>query len=241
MTRPPVIETRAVTRRFPGPPPVEALRGLDITVRAGERVALMGPSGAGKSTALNILGLLDRPSTGTVLLDGHDTSSLSDAEITALRGRNLGFVFQSFHLVPYRTVAQNVAMGLLYAASPRAITRERIAAALADVGLEHRADARARTLSGGESQRVAIARAIVHRPRLLMADEPTGNLDSARSREIQDLLASLITEDSAHVVVTHDPEVAARMDRTVHVIDGRAGESVISSGALRPTGEGRAR
>lgn len=221
MTAPAVIEARGITRSFPGPPPVDALQRFEIRVERGERVALMGPSGAGKSTALNILGLLDRPTRGSVHLDGVDTSSLSDAQLTVLRGRSIGFVFQSFHLVPYRTVTENVAMGLLYTADRATLTRSRIETALREVGLSHRADAKARTLSGGESQRVAIARAIIHRPRLLMADEPTGNLDSERSEEIQALLSSLVTEDSAQIVVTHDPDVAARMDRIVRVIDGR--------------------
>lgn len=216
----PVLVAETVTRRFPGPPAVQALDDLTLTIEPGERVALMGPSEAGKSTALNILGQLDRPSSGTLLLDGQDTATLTDAALSRLRGRSIGFVFQSFHLVPHRTVEQNVAMGLLYSAPPEQITRGRIAAILAEVGMSHRATARARTLSGGEAQRVALARALVHRPRLLLADEPTGNLDTARGLEIQQLLASLITEDSAQIIVTHDPEVAARLDRTVHVIDG---------------------
>lgn len=216
----PLLEAKHAARSFDGPPPVHALRDFSLRVNPGERVALMGPSGAGKSTALNLLGLLDRPTSGDVFVNGESTAAWDDETLSEARGRTLGFVFQSFHLVPYRTVEQNVAMGLLYHASPRDITAERIASALEAVGLMHRRTARARTLSGGEAQRVALARAIVHRPRVLLADEPTGNLDSARSQEIQDLLATLIDEHTAQIIVTHDPAVAARLDRIVHVVDG---------------------
>ncbi|PMC76495.1 ABC transporter ATP-binding protein [Brachybacterium sp. UMB0905] len=218
----PVIALEDVHRSFPGPPPVEALRGLDLCVHAGERVALIGPSGAGKSTALNMLGLLDTPTRGRVLLDGRDISGLGEAELSRLRGRELGFIFQSFHLIPYRTVMQNVALGLRYTTPSREITPDRVRAAVSAVGLDDRRDARCSALSGGEAQRVAIARAVVHRPRLLLADEPTGNLDSARSTQILDLLDSLRTADSSHVIVTHDPAVAERADRIIEIIDGRS-------------------
>ena len=218
----PVIALEGVHRSFSGPPQVDALRGLDLRVHAGESVALIGPSGAGKSTALNMLGLLDTPTRGRVLLDGQDISNLGDGELSRLRGQELGFIFQSFHLIPYRTVLQNVALGLRYTTRTRAITTHRVRDAVSAVGLDARRNARCSDLSGGEAQRVAIARAVVHRPRLLLADEPTGNLDSARGAQILDLLDSLRTGESSRITVTHDLAVAERADRVIEIIDGQS-------------------
>ncbi|MDN6399395.1 MAG: ABC transporter ATP-binding protein [Brachybacterium sp.] len=218
----PVIALEGVHRSFSGPPQVDALRGLDLRVHAGESVALIGPSGAGKSTALNMLGLLDTPTRGRVLLDGQDISNLGDGELSRLRGQELGFIFQSFHLIPYRTVLQNVALGLRYTTRTRAITTHRVRDAVSAVGLDARRNARCSDLSGGETQRVAIARAVVHRPRLLLADEPTGNLDSARGAKILDLLDSLRTGESSRITVTHDLAVAERADRVIEIIDGQS-------------------
>ncbi|MBB5833027.1 ABC transporter ATP-binding protein [Brachybacterium aquaticum] len=222
ITAAPVIALDGVHRSFAGPPQVDALRGLDLRVHAGESVALIGPSGAGKSTALNMLGLLDTPTRGRVLLDGQDISNLGDDELSRLRGQELGFIFQSFHLIPYRTVLQNVALGLRYTTRTRAITTHRVRDAVSAVGLDARRNARCSDLSGGEAQRVAIARAVVHRPRLLLADEPTGNLDSARGAQILDLLDSLRTDESSRITVTHDPAVAERADRVIEIIDGQS-------------------
>lgn len=223
----PVIALEGVYRSFPGPPEVEALRGLDLRVHAGESVALIGPSGAGKSTALNMLGLLDTPTRGRVLLDARDTSDLGDDELSRLRGQELGFIFQSFHLIPYRTVMQNVALGLRYTTRTRAITTDLVRDAINAVDLDARRNARCSALSGGEVQRVAIARAVVHRPRLLLADEPTGNLDSARGAQILDLLGSLRTDESSHITVTHDLAVAERADRVIEIVDGQSVPDVV--------------
>ena len=169
-----------------------------------------------------MLGLLDTPTRGRVLLDGQDISNLGDGELSRLRGQELGFIFQSFHLIPYRTVLQNVALGLRYTTRTRAITTHRVRDAVSAVGLDARRNARCSDLSGGETQRVAIARAVVHRPRLLLADEPTGNLDSARGAQILDLLDSLRTGESSRITVTHDLAVAERADRVIEIIDGQS-------------------
>ncbi|MEU3460948.1 ABC transporter ATP-binding protein [Streptomyces sp. NPDC006733] len=217
---PPVIELRRAGLSYPGPPPVDALTGCDLTVGAGEFVTVVGPSGSGKSTFLNIVGLLDVPTSGSYLLDGIDTGALRDADRTALRGRRIGFVFQSFHLLPYRTAVENVRLALLYSAVPRAESYERAREALARVGLDHRLDAVPTRLSGGEQQRVAIARALVSRPLLLLCDEPTGNLDTATAGAILGLLDALHADGMTIVVITHDPLVAARGARTLAIRDG---------------------
>ncbi|MDP9795140.1 putative ABC transport system ATP-binding protein [Catenuloplanes nepalensis] len=216
----PVIRFRGVGLTYPGPPPVTALRPADLTVAPGEYVTVVGPSGSGKSSLLNVAGLLDRPTAGGYELDGIDVGALRESARTALRGRRIGFVFQSFHLLPYRTATENVALAQLYAAVPR---RRRLAAArdaLDRVGLAHRRDALPLTLSGGERQRVAIARALVHEPSLLLCDEPTGNLDSATAGTVLDLLDALHATGITLVVITHDPVVAARGARTVTIRDG---------------------
>ncbi len=217
-----MIELASVSRTFQvGGEEVHALAGVDLTVAAGSHLAIIGPSGSGKSTLLNILGLLDRPTSGTYHLDGEDVSNLADAERTRLRREAIGFVFQFFHLVPRLTAADNVALPMVFAGVPRGARRRRAAAALEQMGLAGRAAHRPDQLSGGERQRVAIARATVMGPRLLLADEPTGNLDSASGRQVLDLLESMNREGLTLVVITHDPEIAARADRHITLRDGR--------------------
>jgi putative ABC transport system ATP-binding protein len=209
-----------VARTYPGPPPVPALLPATLRIEAGDHMAIVGPSGAGKSTLLNVLGLLDRHTSGTYLFDGIDVGRLRDGELTALRGRRIGFVFQSFHLIPYRTALENVALAGLYCRTPRAARLAGAHAALAAVGLGHRAYALPATMSGGEQQRVAIARAFVGNPSVLLCDEPTGNLDTVTSATILDLLEGLHASGITIAVITHDPAVAARARRTVTIRDG---------------------
>jgi len=216
-----VIEVQAVHREFPGSPPIKALDGVSLTVDLGEMVAVTGPSGSGKSTLLNIMGTLDRPTKGTVLIEGADTATLSDRKLSGLRSARLGFVFQSFHLVNGLTATDNVATGLLYRGIEDRQRRRRAEQALRRVGLGHRTNALPPKLSGGERQRVAIARAIVGEPALVLADEPTGNLDTATSTGIIDLLADLNDDGATIVVITHNKDVADRMPRRIAVRDGR--------------------
>jgi len=216
----PVIELRDLARTYPGPPPVPALRPASLVIEAGDYVAVTGPSGSGKSTLLHLLGLLDAPTSGRYLLDGLDTGTLGDRDRSALRGRRIGFVFQAFHLLPYRTALENVMLAELYNATPRADRAQAAAAALAAVGLDHRLDALPTTLSGGECQRVAIARALVSRPSLLLCDEPTGNLDSRNAAALMGLLDELNAAGFTIVVITHDAAVAAHAGRTVAISDG---------------------
>ncbi|MER5762019.1 ABC transporter ATP-binding protein [Streptomyces sp. NPDC002082] len=219
----PVIRLTGITRTFPGTVEVHALHPVDLVVERGEFAAIVGPSGSGKSTLLNLLGLLDRPSSGTYELSGTDVAGLRERQRTAARGHSIGFVFQSFHLLPHRTVTENVVLAQLYTATrtrPR-VRLERAREALRQVGLGHRLDALPTTLSGGERQRVAIARALVNRPALLLCDEPTGNLDTRTSDMIMNLFAELHAGGQTIVVITHDPAVAARAQRTVTLRDGR--------------------
>ncbi|MFE4306479.1 ABC transporter ATP-binding protein [Streptomyces sp. NPDC056891] len=219
-SEPPVIEFRQVGLTYPGPPPMQALRPSDLEVHRGEFVTVVGPSGSGKSTFLNIAGLLDTPTTGSLLLDGIDTGRLRDTERTTVRGRRIGFVFQAFHLLPHRSARENVELAMVYSGVPRNERSQRAREALARVGLGHRTDAVPTRMSGGERQRVAIARALVARPSLLLCDEPTGNLDTGNAEAVLQLLEALNAEGITIVLITHDLAVAARGRRTVTIRDG---------------------
>lgn len=216
----PVIELRDLTRTFPGTPPVQALRGANLRVDQGDYVSIVGPSGSGKSTLLHILGLLDRPTSGDYLLDGLATGTATEADRAALRGGRIGFVFQSFHLLPHRTVLDNVLLATLYSGVPRAERKDRALAALDRVGLSHRLEFMPTVLSGGERQRVAVARAVVASPHVLLADEPTGNLDSATSDGVMELFDELHADGLTLVVITHDAKVSAHAQRRVRIADG---------------------
>jgi ABC-type lipoprotein export system ATPase subunit len=216
----PVVELRAVSRTYGSDPPVEALRGIDLTIRSGDSVAIIGPSGSGKSTLLNILGCLDRPTAGAYLLDGTDVASLNDGQRTAVRGKSIGFVFQNFHLLGHRTALENVMLAEVYGGGERAGRRERALAALERVGMEDRRDFLPTKLSGGQQQRVAIARALLGSPKMLLCDEPTGNLDSVTTESLMLLFEALGRQGLTLVVVTHDDDVAARARRVVRIVDG---------------------
>lgn len=219
-----LIELRDLTRSFPGPPEVQALKAVNLSIEAGDYVSITGPSGSGKSTMLNILGLLDRPTVGEYRIDGIVTGALGEDERAAVRAQRIGFVFQAFHLMPRRTVLDNVLMPMLYSGVPRAERDERARRTLERVGLGHRVDFLPTTLSGGERQRVAVARAVVSTPSILLADEPTGNLDQATSGEVLSLFDDLRADGLTLVVITHDASVAARADRQVRITDGRVTE-----------------
>jgi putative ABC transport system ATP-binding protein len=215
-----IAELRGAGRSFPGVPAVEALRPTTLRLDEGDYVTVVGPSGSGKSTLLNVLGLLDRPSAGTYLLDGVDTGTMSERHLTAIRGQWIGFVFQSFHLLAYRSALENVALAGLYAGVTSRERFERADDLLARVGLAHRRDALPALMSGGERQRVAIARAVSHRPRILLCDEPTGALDSVSGANILTLLDELHADGLTLVVITHDLDVAARGTRRLAIRDG---------------------
>jgi putative ABC transport system ATP-binding protein len=225
----PVIELRGLARTYAGPPPVPALRPADLVIEPGDYVAVTGPSGSGKSTLLHLLGLLDSPTQGSYLLDGLDTSALSDRDRSALRGSRIGFVFQAFHLLPYRTALENVMLAQLYNQTARGARVRAAVDALDAVSLGHRLEALPTTLSGGECQRVAIARALVNRPSLLLCDEPTGNLDSWNAAALMALLDHLNAAGFTIVVITHDASVAAHAGRTIAISDGVLAE-VIGAG-----------
>ncbi|WP_432062951.1 ABC transporter ATP-binding protein [Streptomyces sp. S1] len=216
----PVVEFTAVGHTYMGPPSVEALQECDLRIEQGEFVTVVGPSGSGKSTLLNIIGLLDRSTTGTYLLDGIDTHAASESRRAALRSKRIGFVFQSFHLLAHRSAMENVELAMVYQRVPRRDRRIRAESVLRRVGLSHRLHSLPTQLSGGERQRVAIARALVARPSLLLCDEPTGNLDSRTADSVLGLLRELHTEGMTVVVITHDAHVAAQGQRTITIRDG---------------------
>jgi len=217
----PVLEVDGVTKSYGAAPPVLALRGVSFSVAAGELVAIAGPSGSGKSTLLHLMGTLERPSSGRVSITGMDVAELSDRELAAVRATRIGFVFQLFFLAEHSSVLENVADGLLYAGAAVGERRERAAEALTRVGLGKRLSARPPQLSGGERQRVAIARALVGAPAIVLADEPTGNLDSGTGEQIMTLVEELNRQGATIVVITHEHAVAARCPRRIQLLDGR--------------------
>lgn len=216
----PVVELIDVHRSFPGPPEVLAVRGVHLTIARGEYLSIVGPSGSGKSTLLHVLGLLDTPTSGTYLLDGVDVAAMSEGQRAGMRGGRIGFVFQAFHLLASRSVLDNVMLAMVYQRIGRRQRRERAAEALDRVGLGHRRDFAPGLLSGGERQRVAVARALVGRPSLLLADEPTGNLDQANAAGVLDLFDQLHRAGITVAVITHDEQVSARAERRVRITDG---------------------
>ncbi len=219
--RVPVLEVENLTKSYPGEPPVEALQGVNLAIGEGDLVGIVGPSGSGKTTLLQLMGTLDRPTSGHVRINGLDVATIADDEVTYLRATRIGFIFQQFFLAEHSSVLDNVADGLLYAGIPIKQRRDRALHALELVGLAARPDARPTQLSGGQRQRVAIARALVGNPAIVLADEPTGNLDQATGRAILALIYQLHSGGSTIVVITHDHAIAERMPRKVEILDGQ--------------------
>jgi len=217
----PALEIIDVVKEYPGHPPVRALDGVSLRIDRGEMAGVVGPSGSGKTTMLHMMGTLDRPTSGRVLIEGVDTSGLPDRRLAAIRGRRIGFVFQRFFLLAGTSALENVANGLVYLGVRPQDRRVLAAEALERVGLAHRMTHNPSELSGGERQRVAVARALVHRPTFLLADEPTGNLDSRSSASIMDLLHQLHGEGMTMALITHDTSIAESLPRQVHILDGR--------------------
>ena len=224
-----VLELDEVTKVYGEEPPVSALRGVSFSVQRGELVAIVGPSGSGKSTLLHVMGTLERPTSGVVRIDGVDAAALDDHAVSRLRARQIGFVFQQFFLAEHATVRENVADGLLYAGVPAAERHERADGALERVGLAHRATFRPTKLSGGERQRVAIARALVGQPAIVLADEPTGNLDSATGASIMELIRELNATGATILMITHDAGLAEQLPRRIAVLDGRVISDVVAA------------
>jgi ABC-type lipoprotein export system ATPase subunit len=222
--KPPVVELRGLSRTYGSDPPVQALRSVDLTIRVGEWMAIVGPSGSGKSTLLNILGCLDRPTTGSYLIEGIDVAELSDDERAAVRAQMIGFVFQTFHLLSHRTALENVMLAEVYSGGERTGREERALAALERVGMVKRRDFLPTKLSGGEQQRVAIARALLGTPRLLLCDEPTGNLDTVNTDSLLALFDGLAEQGLTLVVITHDEDVARHARRVIRIVDGQLTE-----------------
>jgi len=217
-----MIELSQVSRTFTvGDQQVAALRGIDLNIAAGDYVSIMGPSGSGKSTLLNLIGLLDRPSSGTYKLDGGNVTALDDVQQARVRSEKIGFVFQSFHLVPRLTAAMNIELPMILAGISPEERNERVAKLVENYGLKDRADHRPEQLSGGQRQRVAIARATSMRPAVLLADEPTGNLDQATGKDVMHLLEQLVEQNVALILVTHDPDLGGRAHRQIHMVDGQ--------------------
>jgi putative ABC transport system ATP-binding protein len=217
----PVLEVENVTKSYPGEPPVQALRDVNLVIDPGELVVIVGPSGSGKTTLLQLMGTLDRPTDGRVRITGLDVAAMADEDVAYLRATRVGFIFQQFFLAEHATVLDNVADGLLYAGIPLAERRQRALETLDLVGLGQRPDARPTQLSGGQRQRVAIARALVGQPAIVLADEPTGNLDQATGQSILSLIDQLHEAGSTIVVITHDHAIAERMPRKIEILDGR--------------------
>lgn len=224
-----VVRVVELTKHYDGPPPVTALQPCSFTVKVGDYVAITGPSGSGKSTLLSLLGLLDEPSGGEYWLDGDNVAKLNDRQRAAIRAHKLGFVFQAFHLIGYRTVVDNVQLGLTYQGISRRQRRRQALDVIDQVGLTHRANALCSTLSGGERQRVAIARVLIRQPSLVLCDEPTGNLDTATSTQVLDLIEQLHRDGLTIIVITHDPDTATRAQRNLIITDGIVTEPRVSA------------